>query len=174
MSYKLEQYWGNIDPFLIGAVVILLSTWYALPKYLGESLEMQVAFYATAAFVLLFDAYARGLFELPKSLFRGPLASVLIILNGVVMFVVLFLSIPYLITGVLEDLLGMFGFVLNQSEVSWVILALSLVGVLLFTSFLNRTIQGHMQGSAFKAEMPAPARPPAAATKTAKSKKRRR
>jgi hypothetical protein len=133
-------FWGNIDPFLIGLIVILLSTWYALPKLSADYEFMQMAFYASAAFLLIFDAYARGLFSLPEFVTKGPLVSVLIIISGFVAFVVLFLSIPYLITAFLMDLLSMFGSQLDYGETSWVILGLGVVGALYFASFLNRTI----------------------------------
>lgn len=171
---KSEKFWGRIDPFLAGLLIIMISAWYALPRYLDDYLLVQTAFYAAAAFLILFDAYARGLYTMPKFLTRGPLVSVLIAISGIVAFVVLFLSTPYLFTALLEDFLKMFGRILNHAETDWVIMALGIVSSLYFVVFLNKTISTNFEEATSSPARPAMEAKPVAGQKPKAKAKRRK
>ncbi|MFH0971975.1 MAG: hypothetical protein V1835_05425 [Candidatus Micrarchaeota archaeon] len=142
LDFTDENFWGRIDPFLVAAVVVLLSALYAVPKLLTNYAEVQVGFYAGAAFILLFDAYGRGILKFPRVLVKGPLMWPLIIVTGITMFVVVFLAIPYLLYALILDLVGMLNISFETGMNSLVSIFFS---VLLIIWFAMDAVQGFQQ-----------------------------
>ncbi|MFH1257874.1 MAG: hypothetical protein ABIG96_05905 [Candidatus Micrarchaeota archaeon] len=142
---KNETFWGQIDPFLVSIVLILISAIYALPKvFMSVDYSLvQYGFYAAASFLILFDAYARGMLKFPEVLFKGPLSWPLVIITGLSMFVALWLAIPYLLYVILTDLLGMS---LDFGSSTLFLAIVSFVAVIWYASTLMNALEFAKKG----------------------------